>query len=185
MYFIGLDQALNNTGIAVTDGKKIVTTQLALSSKQDSLERIYKIEQTLDVILRQFKPQQVFMEGIYIPASRLKACSALIRVETCVQLLLLRKKFPFLSLPSSPRLATSWPKALNIAGPKEHCLELINPVLLDKTTSDHETDAVGILWAGLVLTKRKTVSAILRTRIHRLNAKTFRSDPSQLRNCFV
>jgi Holliday junction resolvasome RuvABC endonuclease subunit len=184
-YYIGLDQALNNTGIAVTNGKKIVTTQIISTSKESSLDRLIKLETVLTKLLQSLKPKKVYMESIYIPASRLKACSALIRVETTIQLLLARKSVEFLSMPASNRLSNSWPKQLKIKGSKEYCAEFLKPILPPGKISDHETDAVGILWGGLVLDKKQTIDAIMKAPIMNVNAKEYRADPNSIRNCFV
>jgi Holliday junction resolvasome RuvABC endonuclease subunit len=184
-YYIGLDQALNNTGIAVTNGKRVVTTQIINTSKQSSLERLELIEQSLTKLFMSLKPKMVFMESIYIPASRLKSCSALIRVEACVQLLLRRRSIEFESLPASPRLKTSWPKQLGIAGSKDHCVQFLKPILPKGKISDHETDAIGILWGGLVLKGLFTPDAIMEAEILKVNARKYKSSPECIRDCFI
>lgn len=184
-FYIGLDQALNNTGIAVTNGKEIVTTQIINTSKEDVLDRLVTIEALLTQLLMTVKPKVVFMEGIYVPASRIKSCMALIKVETLVQLLLKRRSLDFTSLPSSPRLRTSWPNQLGISSSKDKCVEFLKPILPKGKISDHETDAIGILWGGLVLRKISTPGDIMDLRIIKVHAKNFRADPSCIRNSFV
>jgi Holliday junction resolvasome RuvABC endonuclease subunit len=184
-FYIGLDQALNNTGIAVTNGKKIVTTQIINTSKEDVLDRLVSIEGLLTQLVTSIKPKVVFMEGIYVPASRLKSCMALVKVEALVQLLLRRRSLDFLSLPSSPRLKSSWPNQLGIASSKDKCVEFLKPILPKGRISDHETDAIGILWGGLVSRKIYTPGDIMDLRIIKVHAKKFRADPGCLRDSFV
>jgi Holliday junction resolvasome RuvABC endonuclease subunit len=183
--YIGLDQSLNNTGIAVTNGKKTTVTLQKSSAKLTELQKLYELELLLINLIQTLKPKRVYLENVYYVRFRIKSALSLLRVETTLKLVCLREKTEQTSLSANPREADSWPKLLGVTTTKEATAELFLPKLKDDTTTDHETDALGILYAGVIKDTTRTRAGMMRVPIIRVHAKDFRKDPRNLTNCFL
>ena len=152
-YYVGLDQALLNTGVAMCQphAKQIVVRTLVTDSKCSIYERLFEIEREIDWVTSLQETLHVWLEKPFTPrggASR-KTALDLIRVETIITNLLYRKNSPFDILDSSPRAKKGWPKTLGILGTKSFMQTRIYAFSKAKV-NQHEADAIGILWAGLV-----------------------------------
>lgn len=158
--FIGLDQALTNTGycvlkeslkrLTIIDKGVIETKPKKIINKQDKrsyyLDRLIYIEECLDKLITKYKPEYVFYEEVYLTGNR--GGRTLAEVKVMVELLLKRKKVNSLSLPSQLNCKTSWRSILGLTTAdkvswQKKCGE----------TNEHIADAYGIAKAGSILIK--------------------------------
>lgn len=183
--YIGLDQSLNNTGIAVTDGKKTVITLQKSPAKLTEFEKLYQLELLLVNLIATLNPKRVYLENVYVTRFRIKSALSLLRVETTLKLVCLRQQTEQTSLSANPREADSWPKLIGVTTTKQAAADLFLPKIKDDTTTDHETDALGILYAGVIKDTTRTRAGMMKVPILRVHAKDFRKDAGSLTNCFL
>jgi Holliday junction resolvasome RuvABC endonuclease subunit len=177
MTYLALDQALCNTGIAILDGKELLTTTFTTKSKNTTLvERLWALECILDLLCRKYKPDKVYMEEIF---ARNKTGATLSRVESIVQRYLHVSGIEYVSLSPIKSRANSWTGTLGLQGTKEFCKAWLDPYIGDPATTEHEIDAVGILWGGLVLDGIMSVQDIGSITFKRHNGKQFSTHVNQ------
>jgi Holliday junction resolvasome RuvABC endonuclease subunit len=182
---LGLDQSLNNTGIAVSNGKQTVVTLQKSPVKLTELEKLYELELLLQNLIQVLKPKRIYLEQVYYVRFRIKSALSLLRVETTLKLVCLRENVECTSLSANPKEADSWPKLIGATSTKEATAKLFLPKLNDDSTTDHETDALGILYAGIIKDTTRTKTGMMRAPIIRINARDFRNDPGSVTNCFL
>lgn len=174
--YLGLDQSLNNTGIAITNGSKTAITVFRSRAKDSELQKLVELERVFTELLTAYEPTRVYLEEVYTVRFRIRSSLSLIRVETCLRLTCERLGVPHRSFSASPRHPESWPKAIGAKSTKIATAELFLPLINDATTTDHETDALGILYAGVITDTKKTKAGMMKTPIKRVNARAFRKD---------
>lgn len=150
---IALDQALENTGVAVFDGKAIYTTVFTTKPKESSSLRLHRIDSFLCSLLTTLQPQHIVLEESY-PGRFRNSAMRLAQVFCTVTNACYRHQVPTTILHASAKQPNSWPAVLGIKGTKEYCknwLLEIHPQKQDiEELEEHEYDAIGILWAKMV-----------------------------------
>lgn len=149
-WYIGLDQALSNTGIAIFNGEDIYTTVLKTSSKKAIEERLSIIDKYIDNLLKSLSPKIVLLEESY-PGSHRNAAMRLAQVYSTVTNACIRNDIIYKVYRSSKGKG-SWPERLGIGGTKEYCREWLRGIKGEEINNleEHEIDAVGILWANII-----------------------------------
>jgi Holliday junction resolvasome RuvABC endonuclease subunit len=151
IWYIGLDQALSNTGIALFNGKTILTTVLKTSSSRSPEERLSAIDNYIDSLLKNLEPYIVLIEESYPGAHRTSAMR-LAQVYCTVTNACIRNNIRY-KVYRSGKGKESWPGRLGIEGTKEHCREWLKRYKGEeevKQLKEHEIDAIGILWANII-----------------------------------
>lgn len=153
-YYVGLDQALLNTGIAMCQphNKELVVRTLVTDSQCSSYERLFEIEREIDWVTSIQSPNHVWLERAFtnFQSARRKTALALMAVDTTICNLLYRKNIPFTHLDSQPRVKKGWPRTLEIAGAKDPMQQYLRLMGYKTKFNSHEADAIGIVWAGLI-----------------------------------
>jgi hypothetical protein len=153
--YIGVDQSLSSSGIAIWTGPYLFSTRYESSPDLTTFERIHDISGVLRVLL-ELKPNCVTIESAPTCIMGGKKLS----VKTLIQLNQL--EFSLLStLHSSPygykiltprvKDSLGWPGILGADGTKEKAKSwmLSEGLSLDDKTVKDEIDAIGLLWASL------------------------------------
>ncbi len=150
-WYLGLDQSSSHTGVALTDGSMMMTTDFRLKEKLELNEKLFLMENFLHECCQLVRPQKVFMESVYTPSARLKAFSVLLRVETTIQNYLYRNNLDFESMSPNKVMEGSWPRQLGLTGTKEYVRAWLVQagVKMPPIITDHELDAIGVLFGGL------------------------------------
>lgn len=146
MNYIGVDQSLTNTGIAIysTDTNSIYFDSIPTTPKNEYWDRLNSISSIVAEYIDYFKPVKAYMELPMYCASH-KSGRDLIRVETLIQYLFYSNDIPFVSI--SPK---SWPKLLGLKTTKKELYDLLKPLASALTCND-QSDACGILIANLIV----------------------------------
>lgn len=154
VWLIALDQALENTGIAIlSTGKGIIYTSVLKTNKNHIIEnRLAYIDRVIEELIRELDPIDIAMEEVY-PGLAGRTVSILSQVYCTMTNICHRvgKKFKVYS--SSKLRRGSWVKKLDLDGTKAYCRKWLIEDLGEeqiKYLEDHETDAIGILWAMAV-----------------------------------
>lgn len=154
--YIGLDQALDNTGIALYElqirGRTAVRGKLQYgtfkTNKELSLvERLLEIYDLTWALLEGLKPEYLFTELVYL--GRNKSSIDLVRVETVIHLVAKQFEVPAEIMSANPRMATSWPRLFGSGKSKGITQEVIKQAT-GYYVNEHEGDAIGIGYAGLL-----------------------------------
>jgi Holliday junction resolvasome RuvABC endonuclease subunit len=155
--YIGLDQALANTGWVVgeVNNKEIALIDagcLVTKAEEDLMDRLLKIDGLVSSLLETYRPERVYTESVFMPFNRkgIAAIRALLKVEAVVHLSLTKHKCAYSVMCSDPKVETSWRAVLNVnKGVKGKEL----PFVKDKglTINEHTADAIGILLGGVVV----------------------------------
>lgn len=165
--FIGLDQALSNTGycvlketnntLTIIDKGVIVTKAKTLTDKDAKksyyLDRLLLIEDSLTKLLNKYHPDWVFYEEIYLTGNR--GGKTLAEVKIILELLLHRRKINNLGLPSRLNCKSSWRHILGLHSAdkklwQKQCGE----------TNEHIADAYGIAHAGYLFLNPPTKNKV-------------------------
>ena len=179
--FVGLDQSLNNTGIAIKRGPKVVTTVIKHTSSRSVFERVLLTRDLLRQILTAAAPAVVYMEDVFYVRKNISAVTSLIRVENMVQLLCHDLGTCTKSLPASPRLTNSWSRQLGFTNTKEDAAAFFLPYFVTNSKpTEHETDALGILHGGLISDNLATRHCMLGVQIQRVEPKDALRNPTEL-----
>ena len=170
-WVVAFDQALGNTGVAITDGEVIYTTVLVTKSKLGLDKRLHEIDRFVTRVIETFFPEEIVLEVVY-PGRFRNAAMKLAQVYSTITNACFRYEVPYTVLDSAVKTKESWPARLGIKGTKEHCkgwllathpdLETINKL------AEHEYDAIGILWAKMVEDKAISIESIANLPIIKL-----------------
>jgi len=151
VWYIGLDQALSNTGIALFNGKEIYTTVLKTSNTKTIEERLSTIDNYVDSLLKSLKPYIVLIEESY-PGSHRNSAMRLAQVYCTITNACIRNNISY-RIYRAGKGKESWPGRLGIEGTKEYCKEWLKGYRGEEEVNklkEHEIDAVGILWANII-----------------------------------
>jgi Holliday junction resolvasome RuvABC endonuclease subunit len=161
--YLGADLSLSSTGITIIDNNKniVFTTNIKTSSKLTEAARFEQIGDTIENILKIYKPTEIIIEDVF----RGKNIRTLITLVTVRGLLVReanRAKIPWRLV--STCTMKSWVLGFHIAQPKakrgqpkppqidfkELCrLKLIEIYNLPENTSNDTTDSLGIALCGV------------------------------------
>lgn len=154
---IGLDQALQNTGIAILQiepklKKGVIYTGVLKTNKKNKLEdRLSLIDKEIEKLLSRIKPELVGLEEVY-PGLSGRTVAILSQVYSTITNACKRVDVEFISYSSSKVKKGSWVKKVGIEGTKEVCREWLIKEKGEgiKELEEHEVDAVGILCAVMI-----------------------------------
>jgi hypothetical protein len=151
-WYIGLDQSSSNTGIAATNGRVILTSNLIIKAKLSMPEKLMLIEDFIRSCCEAVEPAKVYTEAIYSRARLIRAFTALLKVETTIHNYLFRVGYPYETMSPNHTQADSWPRKIGVRNTKDsvRLWLLENGQTLPKVISEHELDALGVLFGGLV-----------------------------------
>lgn len=170
--FLGLDQSLANTGIAVLAGNSIVLSTLKTNTKDGMGKRLAVIEQFVkDSLL--FSPQTVYIEEAYFNRVNSKEQSGVI-VKALLEKALYEVSLPYRVMPADARKGNSWRRPLGLTNKQKK--EEPKATLQAQTESDineHEADAWGILMGGLILDGQITAEQAWQFPIRKVNYGRF------------
>jgi hypothetical protein len=184
MIYLGLDQALANTGWCLVDffNNEIRTLKygILITNPGDTLYyRLSLIELNLHHIMTIGTVNKIYTENVYINHRRPAASRNLVRVETIVHRLAYKLDIP-VEIIKSGKEDDSWKKLLNCPG-KQEAKQLFSPLLNKQgkkyTDSDgviipgsliiNCTDAMAITFAGLIKEYDLTKELLLDQFLHR------------------
>lgn len=152
-WVIALDQALENTGVAVFDGKAIYTTVFTTKPKESTCLRLHKLDSFLVSLISTLQPQHIVLEECY-PGRFKHSAMLLAQVFCTVTNACYRHQVPMTILHASAKQPNSWPALLNIKGTKEYCKNWLLKVHQQEEElnelEEHEFDSIGLLWAKMI-----------------------------------
>lgn len=157
MYFIGLDQALANTGWCVMElnkrrkKKKVSLIKhglLKTSPREARVDRIIKIVELTNNLCQEYKPEKVFIEEVFCQSNRGHFWKHLVAVESCLELELTKNKQAFSSISAKLKAENSWRRVLNIS---KRDKSLSKSTINAKKLSEHEADAICICLGGILI----------------------------------
>lgn len=170
-WVVAFDQALANTGVAITDGEVIYTTVLVTKSKLGLDNRLHQIDKFVTKLIETFFPGEIVLEVVF-PGGFRNSATILAQVYSTITNACFRHEVPYTVLDSAVKTKESWPARLGIKGTKEHCKDWLLATHPDKETinklAEHEYDAIGILWAKIVVDKAISVESIANLPIIKL-----------------
>lgn len=184
-WYLGLDQSSSHTGVALTDGSVVITTDFRMKEKLELQEKLFLLENFVHSCCTLFSPEKIFTEAVYTPSARLKSFSVLLRVETTIHNYLYRSRREFESISANKVFKDSWPRQLGLDGTKEFVRAWLVQLgsKMPVAITDHELDAVGILFGGLkkngILKEANLVASI---PLVRYTANEYLSRASEHRN---
>jgi Holliday junction resolvasome RuvABC endonuclease subunit len=170
-WVVAFDQALGNTGVAITNGKIIYTTVLVTKSKLGLDNRLHQIDKFVTKVIETIFPEEIVLEVVF-PGRFRNAAMRLAQVYCTITNACFRYEIPYTVMDSAIKTSDSWPARLGIKGTKEHCKDWLLTIHPDKETinklAEHEYDAIGILWAKMVEDKAISVESIANLPIIKL-----------------
>lgn len=167
-WYLGLDQASYDTGIAIAHGYNVFTTAMSIKATKkhpvELVERCHRIEQMLGSICEALPLTEVFTESTH--TRQMRAYTVLVKVETTIHNYLYRNGIPYSQISPNNHQIVSWPRLLQLGGTKEH-VRLVLDSLLPELITEHELDAIGVLFGSLVRDNIVTPEIIRRINIVR------------------
>ena len=188
--YCGIDQALNRSGIAITDGSTILTTYFTTDPEACQYSRICEVRSlvkrmgqstAIDTIAIEQAPSGGMGNGKAMAASIMITLNQL---EFCLLDQFKQTGQVFKTLSAISNVKIGWPRTLGSPGTKDKMAEwLVNTgVALPRSISSDEIDAIGLCWASLVIDGIKTPTDIQNAKIVRVAPKTFRAAPESFAN---
>jgi len=162
---MALDQALENTGVALTDGKAIYTSVFVTRKKYTTAMRLHKIDSFITRVIQQLQLSHLVVEECY-PSRFRNAAMLLASVFYTVTNACMRYEIPYtvLQTASAKNSGVSWTNILGLKGTKEYCREWLRSLHPQTETinalEEHEVDAIGLLWAKMVITEAFSIEDI-------------------------
>jgi len=166
-WYVGLDQALSNTGVALFNGKEIFTTVLKTSSTKPVEERLSIIDSYVDNLLKYLNPVEVAIEESF-PGNHRNSAMRLAQVYATVTNACIRNKVSY-RVYRAGKGKDSWPNRLGIGGTKEYCKDWLKGIKGEdkiRELKEHEIDAIGILWANIIEIQEYVLDQIPITQIN-------------------
>lgn len=163
--YIGLDQALANTGWVVGEINNGIVSLidygcLVTKPEEELVERLLRIDNFVKGLIEQYQPERVYTETVYMPFNRkgIAAVHALLKVEAVVHLRLTKQGCSYRVMGSDPKVKGSWRGVLEVEkGVKGKELEFVKDKELK--VNEHTADAIGILLGGLVVEELVTIES--------------------------
>lgn len=153
MNYLFLDQSLTNTGFWIYTPDKLTTGLIKTVKKESYIKRIAFIANTIADLVEKYEIDEVIMEAVYSQRGP-RDCYSLLKVEACIQYMLLNKRIPFSSVLATTRSKKSWRSVFSLERGKKSSKEFLQQRGLDTKLSEHQCDAILIGWAHLINTKR-------------------------------
>lgn len=160
MYFIGLDQALANTGWAVISlvennkSELIAYGTFKTNPKQSKVRRLDSLISFCSSLICKYSPCTLYLEEVFTAGRLAHFWKDLVSVESCLRLFLYQNNLEYDIMSPHLKASNSWRSYLEIKkSDKKSTKELLESTKI----SEHEADAICIALAGLIHTKRVSI----------------------------
>lgn len=160
---LALDQASYNTGFAIFDNTKLVSTGIFETNKSEEIERISIIRNWLISMIINWKPDLIGIEGIQFQNTSgarvmgVTVFETLAHLQGVVMLTAHEQNIPFQVCPTN-----TWRHECGVKGTsradRKRSMQLLVKKWYDVTVSDDIADAIGI---GYYLSNKTTKSLII------------------------
>lgn len=148
VYYIGLDQSTNNTGLAIgqldikTNNLEVYTRLIRPKGITDI--RILKTGKIIKDLIKRLEVQKVFLEKVVLWKRNPKIHEVLCGLSYHIRLICLDLKVQQEIISAANNEMQGWPRVLGLS--KTDARERFNPT---KEISIHEAEALAILYTGL------------------------------------
>lgn len=150
MNILSLDQALANTGVILYKDKVIQKiTTIKTNNKELIEDRLIAILKNTEKLIEENNIDKVLMEKVYTPRGSAGAWHLLLMVEAVLKVHIKRLGISIETIETSIKCKHSWKYLLNLKNDKKEMLKLARQFY--PKINEHEADALGILFAGLVI----------------------------------
>lgn len=170
-WYLGLDQASYDTGIAIAHGATVFTAAMHIRTTRkhpvELIERCARVERVLDSLCQVIPFTKAYTE--YVHTGQMRAYQVLVKIETTIHNYFYKRGLPFAIIKADPLIRESWPRLLNFGGTKEH-VRLALDFMLPSEISEHELDAIGVLYGSLVRDNIVEADFARRIKIVRLSS---------------
>lgn len=157
-HYLGLDQSSSYTGLAwlsmAGPTPMVYTTTFEARGSGNLVRRLVHIESFVRTLACDgpASPNLVFTEQVF--PGRRSAYGTLLRVEAVIHMQLYKSKVPYETVG-----AAEWSRLLGLRGTKSHARDKFHR-RLGGTPTEHEFDALGVLFGGLIKARIITVEWI-------------------------
>jgi hypothetical protein len=153
-YYLGLDQSLANTGwsvIQLDKGSASICEYGCFVTKPDKLliNRLLNIQDFILSVTNKYTIKLVFMEKVFAARGGMFNSSTLARVESAIQLHLVRNNIKFTIVESTKSTTSvSWRKEFDLPTGKKASKDYLHRIYPDLKVNEHEADSMLIAAAG-------------------------------------
>jgi hypothetical protein len=145
--YVAFDQALSNTGVAVSIDNQLIATCLSTDSKESTGDRMLRIERFVSYCFKNLCPEKIFYEYVH-PGNGKGTPYESIKVLGLFEKIIADFRLPSRCFRSKAKEKNSWRSIIETSSKKS---DLQDKLGLRGKANNNITDALGILGAGLII----------------------------------